>query len=35
VSSPLNWAGAVREVLSIVIATSAVFRPGRLLLPEK
>src|SRR5215813_6791060 len=35
VSSPLNWAGAVREVLSIVIATSAVLRAGRLLLPEK
>src|SRR5262249_517091 len=35
VSSPLNWAGAVRGVLSIVIATSAELRPGRPLLPEK
>jgi hypothetical protein len=31
----LNWAGALRELLSIWIATSALLRPGRLLVPEK
>src|SRR6202042_1727009 len=35
VSSPLNWAGAVRALLSMVIATSAVLRGARPLLPEK
>ncbi len=34
-SSPLNWAGALRSELSIAIATSAVLRGGRPVLPEK
>src|SRR5215510_11786670 len=35
VSCSLNWAGALRARLSIWIATSALLRPGRLLVPEK
>src|SRR5262249_33209217 len=35
VSTPLNWAGALRSELSIPIATSAMLRGGRELLPEK
>ena len=35
VSVSLNAAGAVRSALSIEIATSAVLRAGRLLVPEK
>src|SRR5713101_8453002 len=35
VSFSLNWAGALRARLSIWIATSALLRPGRLLVPEK
>src|SRR5690554_4118244 len=35
VSAVLNWAGAVRSVLSRVTTTSAELRAGRLLEPEK
>ena len=35
VSCSLNWAGALRALLSTWIATSALLRPGRLLVPEK
>src|SRR5262249_15741417 len=35
VSCSLNWAGALRARLSVWIATSALLRPGRLLVPEK
>src|SRR5262245_14344287 len=35
VSCSLNWAGALRVLLSIWIATSALLRPGRLLVPAK
>src|SRR5216683_2279340 len=35
VSCSLNWAGALRSELSIIIATSALLRAGRLLVPAK
>ena len=35
VSCSLNWAGALRSLLSICIATSALLRAGRLLVPAK
>src|SRR5262249_3390167 len=35
VGCSLNWAGALRELLSIWIPTSALLRPGRLVVPEK
>src|SRR5262245_56068864 len=35
VSCSLNWAGASRVLLSIWIPTSALLRPGRVLVPEK
>src|SRR3954447_3049471 len=35
VSCSLNWAGALRELLSIWIATSALLRDGRSLVPAK
>jgi hypothetical protein len=34
-SCSLNWAGALRELLSMCIATSALLRAGRTLVPAK